>query len=179
MKPNSGKLKLTTTGDCEIAFTREFDGPRKLVFAAFTKPAMVQRWLLGPGGWTMPVCEIDLRVGGKYRYVWRHSDGREMGMGGVYCEIAPPERMVFTEKFDHAWYPGEALITVELRERDGKTTLTELIRYESRKARDGVLQSGMRRGVVASYDRLEKILATRRRATKRGKRAGKKASNPS
>jgi uncharacterized protein YndB with AHSA1/START domain len=87
-----------------------------------------------------------------------------MGMGGVFQEVAPPERLVATEKFDHAWYPGEALSTLVLTERGGKTTLTQTVRYESREARDGVLQSGMERGVAVSYDRLETILAATPRA---------------
>ena len=167
MKSSSGKLRLTTPSDCEIAFTRDFAAPRALVFDAFTKPAMVQRWLLGPDGWTMPVCKMNLRVGGAYRWVWRHSDGREMGMGGVYREVSRPERIVFTEKFDQAWYSGDALITVEFHEQDGTTTLVQTIRYESKAVRDSVLKSGMRRGVKVSYDRLEKILSVRRRITKR------------
>ena len=160
MNPGSGKLKLTTPNDCEVAFTRDFAAPRRLVFDAFTKPEMLQRWLLGPDGWTMPVCQVDLRVGGAYRWVWRHGDGREMGMGGVYREVTPPERIVFTEKFDQAWYAGDALITVEFHEQDGRTTLIQTIRYESKAVRDSVLKSGMRRGVKVSYDRLEKILAS-------------------
>ena len=156
---NPGNLKLTTRGDREIVITRAFDAPRKLVFDAFTKPELVKQWLLGPDGWSMPVCEIDLKVGGKYRYVWRRDkDGTEMGMGGVYREIVAPERIVATEKFDQSWYPGEALGTFVLAEQAGKTTLTETILYESREARDGVLKSGMKKGVVASYDRLEKLL---------------------
>jgi uncharacterized protein YndB with AHSA1/START domain len=158
MRPNSGKLKLTTPSDCEIAFTRAFDAPQRLVFDAFTKPAMVKRWLLGPDGWTMPVCKMDLRDGGKYRWVWRHADGREMGMGGVYREVAPPERVVFTEQFDEAWYAGSALITVTFHEENGVTTMTQTIRYDSKKVRDAVLKSGMKRGVVASYHRLAEIL---------------------
>ena len=107
----------------------------------------------------MPVCEIDLRVGGKYRYVWRRDkDGTEMGMGGVYREIVAPERVVATEKFDQSWYPGEALGSFVLIEQAGKTTLTQTILYESREARDGVLKSGMEKGVVASYGRLAKLL---------------------
>ena len=154
-----GNLKLTTRGDREIVITRAFDAPRKLVFDAFTKPELVKQWLLGPDGWSMPVCEIDLKVGGKYRYVWRRDkDGTEMGMGGVYREIVAPERIVATEKFDQSWYPGEAVGTFVLIEQAGKTTLTETILYESREARDGVLKSGMEKGVVASYDRLEKLL---------------------
>ena len=156
---NPGNLKLTTRGDREIVITRAFDAPRKLVFDAFTKPALVKQWLLGPDGWSMPVCEIDLKVGGKYRYVWRRDkDGTEMGMGGVYREIVAPERIVATEKFDQSWYPGEAVGTFVLIEQAGKTTLTETILYESREARDGVLKSGMEKGIVASYDRLEKLL---------------------
>lgn len=156
---NPGNLKLTTRGDREIVITRVFDAPRKLVFDAFTKPELVKQWLLGPDGWSMPVCEIDLKVGGKYRYVWRRDkDGTEMGMGGGYREIVAPERVVATEKFDQSWYPGEAVGTFVLVEQGGKTTLTQTILYESREARDGVLKSGMEKGVVASYDRLAKLL---------------------
>jgi uncharacterized protein YndB with AHSA1/START domain len=156
---NPGNLKLTTRGDREIVITRAFDAPRKLVFDAFTRPELVKQWLLGPDGWSMPVCEIDLKVGGKYRYVWRRDkDGTEMGMGGVYREIVAPERVVATEKFDQSWYPGEAVGTSVLTEQGGKTTLTQTILYESREARDGVLKSGMEKGVVASYDRLAKLL---------------------
>ena len=156
---NPGNLKLTTRGDREIVITRAFDAPRKLVFDAFTKPELVKQWLLGPDGWSMPVCEIDLKVGGKYRYVWRRDkDGTEMGMGGVYREIVAPERIVATEKFDQSWYPGEAVGTFVLVEQAGKTTLTQTILYESREARDGVLKSGMEKGIVASYDRLASLL---------------------
>jgi uncharacterized protein YndB with AHSA1/START domain len=135
------------------------DAPRRLVFDAFTKPELVKQWLLGPPGWTMPVCEIDLRVGGSYRYVWRNTaNGNEMGMGGVYREIAAPERIVTTEKFDEAWYPGEAVGTLVLSEQGGKTTVTQTVLYQSREARDAVLKSGMEQGVSASYDRLAELL---------------------
>ena len=154
------KLQVSTPSDREIAMTRVFDAPRSLVFDAFTKPELVKRWLLGPPGWSMPVCEIDLKVGGAYRYVWRHADGREMGMGGVYREIVPQERLVCTELFDEAWYPGEALTTTTLAEKDGRTTVTTTVLYVSRGARDSVLKSGMERGVAASYDRLAEILAS-------------------
>src|SRR5438132_1059231 len=121
---------------------------------------LVRRWLLGPPGWSMPVCEIDLRVGGKFRYVWQHDrDGTRMGMGGVYREIKAPERIVNTERFDEAWYPGEALGTLVLVEQGGKTTLTYTMRYESRAARDAVIKSNMESGVAASYDRLAELLA--------------------
>ncbi len=159
---NTGTLKVTTPTDREIVMTRVFDAPRSLVFEAFTKPELVQRWLLGPDGWSMPVCEIDLRVGGSYRYVWRHANGKEMGMSGVYREIVAPERIVSTEKFDDPWYPGEAVGTLVLIEQDGKTTVTQTMVYESREIRDGILKSGMERGVARSYDRLAELLAVPR-----------------
>jgi uncharacterized protein YndB with AHSA1/START domain len=156
---NSGTVKITAHGDREIVVTRVFDAPRRLVFDAYTKPELVKTWLLGPDGWSMPICEIDLRAGGKYRYVWRNeTDGREMGMGGIYREVVAPDRMVATEKFDEAWYPGEAVDTIVLVEHDGKTTLTQTILYNSRETRDAVLKSPMQYGMAASYDRLEKLL---------------------
>jgi len=155
------ELKITTAGDRELVMTRVFAAPRTLVFDAHTKPELVRRWLLGPPGWSMPVCEIDLRVGGRYRYVWRHdTNGAEMGMGGVYREIVAPERIVNTERFDEAWYPGEAVGTLVLVERDGSTTLTYTMLYESRAARDAVIKSNMETGVAASYDRLADLLAS-------------------
>ena len=154
-------LQLTTPSEREIAMTRVFDAPRTLVFDAHTKPELVRRWMLGPSGWSMPVCEIDLRVGGKYRYVWRHDrDGTVMGMGGVYREIQAPARLVATEKFDESWYPGEAVDTIVLVEQGGRTTLTQTMRYESREARDAVLKSPMEQGVAAGYDRLAELLQT-------------------
>lgn len=140
--------------------TRVFDAPPELVFDALTKPELVKRWLLGPPGWSMPVCQIDLKVGGAFRYVWRNEDGREMGMGGKYTEIVRPKRIVNTELFDEAWYEGESLNTWVLTEKGGSTTLTVTMRYGSQKTRDGVLESGMQSGVAASYDRLDEILAS-------------------
>ena len=140
--------------------TRDFDAPRRLVFGALTKPELIKRWLLGPPGWSMPVCEVDLRVGGAYRYVWKNDgDGRSMGTGGVYREIVLSERIVATEKFDEAWYPGEALLTTVLVEQGGRTTMATTMLYESPEARDAVLKSPMEQGVSASYDRLAGLLA--------------------
>jgi len=157
----SGTLKIAAHGDRELVMTRVLNAPRSLVFDAFTKPELVKRWLLGPDGWSMPVCEIDLRVGGTYRYVWRNDrNGTEMGMGGVYREIVIPERLVSTEKFDEAWYPGQAVGTVVFVERGGKTTVTQTVLYDSRETRDGVLKSPMESGVAASYDRLEALLVS-------------------
>jgi uncharacterized protein YndB with AHSA1/START domain len=158
----TGKLKVAAKGEREIVMTRVFDAPRRLVFEAFTKPELVRRWLGGLPGWSMPVCEMDVRVGGKYRWVWRHdSKGTEMGISGVYREVVPPERIVSTEKFDQSWYPGEAVGTVVLTEQAGKTTLTQTLLYESREARDGVLKSPMEQGVAVSYDRLAELVAAK------------------
>jgi uncharacterized protein YndB with AHSA1/START domain len=154
-----GNLQVTTPSDHEITMTRSFDAPRTLVFEALTTPALVQRWLLGPAGWTMPLCEIDLRVGGAYRYVWRNDEkGMEFGTGGVFREILAPERLVHTERMDGT--PGEALVTTSLVEQDGRSTLTQTMRFDSKEARDGALQSGMEKGVAVSYDRLEGLLAS-------------------
>ncbi|MBZ6079135.1 SRPBCC family protein [Microvirga puerhi] len=156
---NAGTLVVTTPSDREIVMTRVFDAPRDLVFDAHTKPQLLKRWLTGPDGWTMDVCDVDLRVGGTYRFVWRHAaGGSEMGMGGVYREIVRPECIVQTERFDQAWYPGEGLGTLVLREQDGRTTLTSTMLYESKETRDMVLKSGMEGGVSASYDRLATVL---------------------
>jgi len=153
-------FKLSTPSDREILVERDFDAPRALVFAAFTRPDLVRRWLLGPDGWTMPVCQIDLRVGGAYRYVWRkESTGAEMGMGGTFREIVPPQKLVITEKFDDAWYPGEAINTTTFEERSGVTTVRLVVTYESREARDIASRSGMERGMIAGFDRLEQVLA--------------------
>src|SRR5712691_8215222 len=141
---NAATLQVTTPSDREIALTRVFDAPRRLVFDALTKPELLKRWLGVRGGWSLAVCEVDLRVGGSYRFVWR-KNGTEMGMRGVYREVVPPERLVYTESFDDPWYPGEALDTVVLVERGGKTTLTTTVLYASREARDGVLKSPMER----------------------------------
>ena len=156
--PNS--FKVTTPTDLEIQVTRDFNAPRKMVFDAFTKPELVRRWLLGPPGWTMPLCEIDLSVGGAYRYRWRkESTGTEMGMGGFFREIVAPALLVATEKFDEAWYAGEALdTTVFVEERDiTRTTITVL--YESKEAREVAIGSGMEHGMAGGYNRLEELLA--------------------
>jgi len=152
-------MEVTTPGDREIMMTREFDAPRDLVFNAFTEPELIKRWLLGPEGWSMPVCDVDLRVDGTYHYLWRNDeDGKEFGVHGVFREIARPERIVHVEQFDEPWYPGEAHVTSTFLERDGSTAYTMTIRFESQEARDQALESGMTGGVEASYDRLAGIL---------------------
>ena len=157
---NAGRLQVTTPSAREIAMTRVFAAPRTMVWDALTKPELVKRWLGVRAGWTLPICEIDLRVGGSYRYLWRGPDGQEMGMGGVYREIVAPERMVATEVFDQKWYDGDALDTTVLVEKGGKTTLTTTVLYASQKVRDAVLESPMKEGVGEGYDKLEEVLAS-------------------
>lgn len=154
------KLTVATQGDREVVFTRAFAAPREMVFDCMTKPDLVKRWLLGPPGWTMPVCEIDLRVGGKFRYVWRNQDGRDMGMAGVYREIAAPERIVHNEVFDEDWTGGETTVTSTLTETGGRTTLTTSVIYANEEARKGALVSGMTDGMEMGYARLDALLET-------------------
>jgi uncharacterized protein YndB with AHSA1/START domain len=154
-------LQITTPSDREIAMTRTFDAPRTMVFDAWTKPELLTRWLGVRGGWSLAVCEVDLKVGGKYRYVWRKAGQDDMGMGGVFREIVKPERLVATERFDKPWYEGEAVDTTVFGERGGKTTVTTTVRYDTKAIRDAVMKSGMTRGIAESYDQLDAILAGR------------------
>jgi uncharacterized protein YndB with AHSA1/START domain len=158
-------LIVTTPSDRQIAMTRVFDAPRALVFDALTKPDLMKRWF-APPGWTFE-CEIDLRVGGAYRYVWRKEDATEsewsfhegvMGMGGTFTEVDPPARFAGTEKYDEAWYEGDASSVTELVEQDGKTTLTMTVTYASKEVRDFVLQTGASDGVEANFDQLAALL---------------------
>jgi len=151
-------FQLSSPSDREIQVTRDFDAPRHLVFEAFTKPDLVRRWLLGPEGWTIPVCEIDLRVGGAYRYVWRKAGEKDMGMGGIFREIVSGERLVASERFDESWYPGDALDTTVFSEKGEITTITITVLYESKEARDTARRSGMEHGMAAGYNRLEQQL---------------------
>ncbi len=155
---NTGALTVTTPTDREIVLTRVFDAPRRMVFDAWTKPALLERWF-GARGWNLVVCEVDLRVGGTWRFVARGPDGMDMGHGGVYRVIQPPERLVYTELFDDQSYPGESLITHVLVEQNGKTTLTSTVLHASREGRDIVLSYPMERGVAEGYDRLDELLA--------------------
>lgn len=152
-------LAVSMPNDLEAVMTRSFDAPRTRVWECHTRPDLIRRWLLGPPGWSMPVCEVDLRVGGRYRYEWRKDDGRVMGMGGTFLEIVPPERLVTTELFDEDWTGGETVTTQVLTEQDGITTLTMTTRYSSRQARDAALKTGMTRGMEMGYERLDAMLA--------------------
>ena len=154
---NTGALKVSTPTEREIVLMRVFDAPRRMVYDAMTKPELLKRWF-GPRGWSLAVCEIDLRVGGKWRFVLRGPDGTEMGMSGVYRELVRPERSVHTESFDV--FPGESLVTTVLFEDAGKTTLTGTILYDSQEIRDAVIKSGMEQGAAETYDKLAELLAS-------------------
>ena len=159
MLRNVGKLELTTPGERQVVMKRVFDAPRDLVYEAMTTPELLRQWFVGPGGWTLAVCEIEMKVGGKYRYVWKLG-AQEMGMSGVMTEVDPPKRWAATEKFDQSWYPGEASSSIELTEKNGKTTLTQTVTYSSPEALQAVLKSPMESGASAGYDRLEAFLAS-------------------
>ena len=154
---NTGTLTVTTPTDREIVLRRVFDAPRRMVFDALTKPELLKRWF-GARGWDLVVCQVDLRVGGTWRFVSRGPDDTDMGHGGVYREIVPPDRLVYTELFDDQSYPGESLISHVFLEQDGKTTLTSTLLYASQEGRDIVLSYPMERGVAQGYDRLDELL---------------------
>lgn len=154
-----GALDITLPSPTEIRFVRAFKAPAKLVFDAYTIPALVRRWLLGPEGWTMPVCEIDLKPGGRFRYIWRHESGMEMGMRGTYTDIDAPRLITHTEVFDEDWTGGETQVRQDFSEAHGVTTVTQVVRYASETARDGALRTPMADGMEAGFVRLEVLLA--------------------
>ena len=155
-----GVTSYATPTDREVVITRVVDAPRHLVFDAWTDPRHVSQWLLGPEGWTMPVCEIDLRPGGSWRYVWRKSSGTEMAMSGAILEVERPVRMVTTERWGPEW--PETINTVMFTESGGRTTITHTILYPSREARDAALETGMKDGIEQSFARLDRLLRTLR-----------------
>lgn len=156
-------LRITPLGEREIFITRVFDAPRRLVFDAWTKPELLVRWFGGPREWVLTFCEIDLRIGGAYRFVTtRRKDGSELGWGGVYRQVIVPERLVFTERFDIPWYVGDAVVTYEFIENAGRTTFNSTIEHVSKDARDAVLKSPMAKGIAESYRRLDEFIETER-----------------
>lgn len=156
---NSESFKVTTPSDREIRLTRLFDAPRNLVFEAMTKPEHVTQWWGRLGeGYSVPVCEIDLRPGGAWRFVNRTPKGQLVAFYGVYREIAPPERLVYTEIFEQ--FPDtESVVTAVFTEENGKTRLTVTALYPSLEVRDVVLKSGMEKGAAISYDRMEDVVS--------------------
>ena len=154
---NTGTLQVTTPTPREIVLTRVFDAPRSMVFDAFTKPELLKRWF-GPIGWSLVVCAVDYRVGGSFRFVLRGPDGKDVGMRGVYREIAAPDRSVHTESFDD--FPGESIVTTVMVEDRGRTTMTATLLYPSQEVRDAVIKSGMEHGAAETYDKLAEHLAS-------------------
>ena len=159
------KAQVETPSDREVKVTRSFKAPRALVYRAFTEPELVRRWLLGPPGWSMPVCEMDVRVGGTYRWGWRSDqDGSQFGFHGTFREVQPPSRLVHTEAYDPGTvgesFPGqEALVTVTFAEDGGVTTMTSVIDFGSKDARDGAIATGMTDGMEHSYQQLDTLVA--------------------
>ncbi len=168
---NVAKLQVTTPSDLEIVMTRAFAAPRKLVWDAMTRPELVRRWLFAPPGWTMTECEMDVRVGGKFRWAWNGPDGKPaLAIWGEHREVKPPAKIVHTERMemgsggscgeqDPCTAPWELLATLELSERDGLTHLRMTLLFPTREGRDGALASGMEQGVAAGYDTLDRVLA--------------------
>ena len=156
--PKSGTLSITMPSDLEVLVTRDFLAPRRLVFEAHTSCAHIPNWMGGFEGWTMHVCEHDLRAGGSYRMGWRKESGEEMYITGSYREVTPPERFVSTESWGAEW--PEMVNTFVFSEKDGRTTLSLTIAYSSKEARDTALQSGMTEGMTLSYERLDQFLST-------------------
>lgn len=149
-------LEITTPSDREVVITRAFRATRQLLFDASTKPELLKRWLVAPGR-IMEVCDVDLRPGGAYRYVWRGPGRKDVGMHGVYREVTAPERFVRTEAWED-WDAGETLVTTTLTENDGLTILSTTVLFPSREVRDSVLKSGLEHGANDSFDKLEGLL---------------------
>jgi uncharacterized protein YndB with AHSA1/START domain len=165
------KSVVTLPNDRDVVVVRSFNAPRTLVFDAWTKPELLQRWLLGPPGWTMPICEMDVRPGGKYRWRWRsEEDGKEFGFSGEFREVVRPSRLVTIERYEPGDVGGSmvggdtgaAHVTSVLTEKDGVTTHTMTIRYESKEVRDAAVQTGMTDGMEMSYQKLDELLAEKR-----------------
>jgi uncharacterized protein YndB with AHSA1/START domain len=156
---NSGSMMLTLPSDREIVLTRVFNAPRRLLFEAWTNPEHVKQWY-GCSIMTLPICEIDLRVGGAYRYVMRDPGGVNHTMQGVYREITPPARLVYTERYvTEGFTSNDALVTVLFAEHDGMTTLTSTILHQSKADRDGHIATGMEAGAAETLDRLAALVA--------------------
>lgn len=160
MESQAQATTFTLSSDREVAISRTFDVPREQLWAAWTSCDHLRKWLLGPPGWTMPVCEVDLREGGTQRFVWRGPEGEEMQIRGTYREVSPPARVVVVESWGGDW--PETVNTLAFSERGSRTTLLLTIRYPSNEAREAALQTGMKDGMSHTFDRLAEYLKTMR-----------------
>ena len=160
-------LEVTLPNDREVRVVRSFDAPRELVWDAHTKPELLQKWSLGPDGWSMPVCEMDVRVGGAYRWRWRSdADGKEFGFHGTFIEVSRPAKLAHEEHFDPGDVGGPmstepAIIRNELAEKNGVTTMVVTMVFPSKEARDGAVGSGMTDGMEKGYARLDGVFAAK------------------
>lgn len=154
-------LRVSTPGDREIVIARDFRAPRQRVFDAYTKPDLLRRWF-GPHGYTLVVCDIDLRVDGHWRYVVRGPDGSDMTLQGYFREVVRPEVLITTQTFDEGDYIADnaSLCTTTFVERDGNTTLTTTVRYATPEVRNEMARSGMADGLGGGYERLAGLLVT-------------------
>lgn len=157
--PLDPETHVKPVGERELVVTRDFAAPRELVFDAWTSPALLRQWLGVQNGWSLDVCEVDLRVGGRYRFGWAGPDGITMGVAGTYHKLERPACIVTDERFDEPWYPGECLITNTLTELEGGTRCTLTLHYDSLEARDMVLAGPATEGLGANYDVLAELLA--------------------
>jgi uncharacterized protein YndB with AHSA1/START domain len=158
------RAQVTLPSEREVKVVRSFKAPRALVYRAYTEPQLVKRWLLGPPGWTMPVCEMDVRVGGRYRWRWKSDkDSSEFGFAGTFREVQPAAKLVHSEAYDPGTvgddYPkNEAIVTVTFTEEGGVTTVTSLIDFGSKETRDAAVGTGMTDGMEQSYQLLDRLL---------------------
>jgi len=157
------KARVTLPSDREVQVTRSFRAPRALVYRTYSEPDLVRRWLLGPPGWSMPVCEMDVRVGGRYTWRWRSNDGSEFGFTGIFREVEPASRVVHTQAYDPGTLGGgcpadDAIVTVLFTEEGAATTVTTLIDFGSKEARDAALSTGMTDGMEQSYQLLDRLI---------------------
>jgi uncharacterized protein YndB with AHSA1/START domain len=156
---------VSLPSDSAVKVTRQFNAPRELVYKAYTTPSLMERWLLGPPGWTMSVYEMDVRVGGAFRWRWRSiEDGKEFGFHGEFREVSAPGKLVHTEYYDPGDVGGDmgegALITVELTEKNGVTTVSTLMDFGTKEARDAAMSTGMTDGMEMSYQRLDELTSS-------------------
>jgi uncharacterized protein YndB with AHSA1/START domain len=166
MTPINDKAQVSLPSDREVRVTRDFKAPRELVWQAHTDPDLFQRWIGGYPGWTMPVCEMDVRVGGKYRWRWRSDeDGKEFGFHGEFSEVDPPSKMIHAEYYDPGDVGGSmstdnpCIVRTTFTEKNGVTTLVVLMDFGSKEARDAAISTGMTDGMEVSYERLDQLVA--------------------
>lgn len=154
-----GLLSQSRPSERELCYVRRFAAPRLFIYDAHLRPDLMRRWMFGPAGWALTFCELDARPGGSFRYEWTNATGETVGMGGEFVELAAPSRIVSRERFDVPWYPGDAIVTVELKSEADGTRMTMTIEYESAEAAEAVLNQAMAQDLEASYVRLEALAA--------------------